>query len=153
ALGNRTLRAQSPADTVARLRIGTRELRGGQSAPVNLALVIDTSGSMEGAAIADARKAAIALVDKLGPGDRLAVVTFDSRTEVLVPSTVLDAQKVPAIKRQLEKMEARGTTDLATGLRVGYTQVNTWFNPKGVNRIVLISDGVPNDATPVLPLA
>ncbi len=153
ALGNKFLRAQAPGEAVARLRIGTHELRGAANAPVNLALVIDTSGSMEGDAIADARKAAIALVDKLVPGDRLAVVTFDSRTEVIVPSTVLDPTKMAAIKGRLARMQARGTTDLANGLQAGYSEVGNHFNPKGVNRIVLISDGVPNDPSPVLPLA
>src|SRR5439155_21476934 len=89
----------------------------------------------------------------LSDGDRLAVVTFDSRTEVLVPSTRLDRTSLVAIRARLGTIEARGTTDLAGGLTAGYQEVASHLAPNGVNRIVLLSDGVPNNPSPILPLA
>ncbi len=153
ALANRTLKALAPSETLARLRIGTRELQNAGHGPVNLALVVDTSGSMEGAAIRDARAASLALLDALSPGDQLAVVSFDSQARVLVPSTTISPRSLPAMRAQIETMQAVGTTDLAAGLRLGYTEVQRNFQQNGVNRIVLMSDGVPNDPAPVLPLA
>ena len=54
--------------------------------PLNLALVIDRSGSMSGSKLSYARKAARFLVGELSERDRLAIVTFDDEVEVLVPS-------------------------------------------------------------------
>jgi Ca-activated chloride channel family protein len=153
ALGNRYVHAAAPGEVIARLRIDVRALESRARPPVNLALVLDTSGSMEGKPIADARAAAQALLDALAPGDRLAVVTFDSRTQVLVPSTRLDAAAIAAVRLRLAAIEARGTTDLAGGLSAGYQEVSSHLLRDGVNRIVLVSDGVPNNAAPILPLA
>jgi Ca-activated chloride channel family protein len=152
-LGNKLVRAQAPGELVARLRIDARPLKRTFHPRINLALVIDTSGSMEGDAIRDARAAAKALVDSMSDGDRLAIVTFNSRTEVLVPSLLLDESNRRAIAARIDAIVARSTTDLAGGLGAGYREVSRFYNKSGLNRVVLISDGVPNDAAPILPLA
>ena len=54
--------------------------------PLNLALVIDRSGSMDGTPLSQARKAARFLARELSPADRLAIVVLDHEAEVLVPS-------------------------------------------------------------------
>src|SRR5262245_16242915 len=54
--------------------------------PVNIAIVIDRSGSMNGLRIAQAREAAIMAVSRLGPQDVASVVVFDNRVDVLVPA-------------------------------------------------------------------
>src|SRR5688572_15439885 len=64
-LGNAFVSAGQPADLVSRIRIRTRRLRHAPRPPINLALVVDTSGSMQGAAIANARAASLALLDML----------------------------------------------------------------------------------------
>ena len=59
--------------------------------PLNLALVIDRSGSMDGTPLSQARKAARFLAGELSPADRLAIVVFDHEAKLLVPSQpVLD---------------------------------------------------------------
>ena len=110
-----------------------------------MALAVDTSGSMEGAAIQDARDAGLKMIDALRDGDRLAVVIFNSRTEVLLPSTELDAGVREEIKAKIAKIEARGTTDMSGGLDAALEQVRAHANPKGVNRVILLGDGIPND--------
>lgn len=147
ALGNRFLPAGQRSDVVARLRIGTRAIDPTRRPRVNVALVVDTSGSMEGRAMDDARAASLAMVDTLGDGDRLAVVTFDAQARVLVPSTELDAGERANARARVRAMEARGTTDLAGGLRLGLLEVANHFRADGINRVVLLSDGVPNDRT------
>lgn len=148
ALANRYVKARDQNEVVARLRVSTRAVSGRRPA-INLGLVIDTSGSMEGAPIADARTAAGALLDALRPGDRLAVVTFDSRTEVLLPSTVLDTDNIGAARQKLSRIRARGTTDMAGGLSAGVQEVVRNFQQGGINRVVLLGDGVPNDEAPL----
>ena len=64
ALANRYVRAGVQSSVVARLRIGTRAPSAQGRAPINVALVIDTSGSMEGQPIADSRAASLAMVGR-----------------------------------------------------------------------------------------
>lgn len=103
--------------------------------------------------IEDARRASLALLDALAPGDSLAVVAFHSRAEVLAPSTRLDERSIETVRARIGKMAAYGTTDMAAGLQAGLDEVMRGFRPDGINRIVLVGDGVPNNEAPILPLA
>lgn len=152
-VGNAYVLAGEPSEVITRLRISTRALEGAARPPINLALVVDTSGSMMGEPIDDARNASLALLDALRPEDRLSVVAFHSETEVLLPSTHLAGADVRELRAQIGRMEARGTTDLAGGLRTGLEQLVSHFEPRGINRLVLLSDGVPNDPSSILGLA
>lgn len=153
APANRFTRAGETGEMTIRLRVGARALKNAPKAPVNLALVVDTSGSMEGEMIEDAKKASLALLDSLSPGDTLAVVAFHSRAEVLSPATRIDAKNAAKIREQIGKMKAHGTTDMAGGLRAGIDEVVKGLRADGVNRIVLLGDGVPNNESPMLGLA
>jgi Ca-activated chloride channel family protein len=153
ALANRYVLADKPASVVARLRIATHVPDAQRTGPVNVVLVVDTSGSMEGQPITDARAATLAMVDALADGDHLAVVAFGSRVEVLLPATELDGGNRKTARTSVEAMKAEGTTDLAGGLRAGIEQAQKYLDPHGVNRIVLVGDGVPNDENPIRPLA
>src|SRR5262249_45613257 len=120
--------------------------------PIHVVLVMDSSGSMEGPAIARAREAARALVDGLADGDHLAVVTFDSQSRVLVPSTVLDAKTRADARARVDARAARGPTAPAGGLQLGLAEAQRGYLGDGVNRLVLLSDGLPNDEAPIAAL-
>lgn len=150
--GNRYVPSGARSELVTRLRVTVRAAVDRRT-PVNLALVIDTSGSMEGRAIEDARRAALSLVDALHDGDRLAVVSFDSRAQVVAPSAVVDADSRARFHQKIQAMRARGTTDLASGLRLGIEQLARAWSNEGINRVVLLSDGVPNDAEGIEAMA
>jgi Ca-activated chloride channel family protein len=124
---------------------GTPPSRG--HGPVNLALVLDTSGSMEGEAIASTRAAAQALIDRMADGDRVSIVVFHSIGEVLVKSTRLDGKSRAQIAAKLGKLEARGTTDLASGWGLGLAELSAGRTEKTLNRLVLVTDGIPNDVS------
>ncbi|MCA9605748.1 MAG: VWA domain-containing protein, partial [Myxococcales bacterium] len=138
-LGNDLVMAGEPSEVVTRLRVETAVLEGAARPPINLALVIDTSGSMDGDPIADARAASLDLLSTLHPEDRLAVIAFHSETEVLLESTQLEGADLGELRSRIGRMEARGTTDLAGGLRAGLEEVVRHFEPDGINRLVLLS--------------
>jgi Ca-activated chloride channel homolog len=137
-------------EVVVRVRVTADHIDNAKRPPINLALVIDTSGSMAGESIERARAASIELLGRLSKGDVISVVTFGSTAEVLVPSTVLGDDITP-IRSKIEEMSANGTTDMAGGLAAGLVQVREHFDPKGINRIVFVGDGVPNDPAPIMP--
>jgi Ca-activated chloride channel homolog len=153
ALSNRFVPAGTETELLAQIRVGTDNASIRGRSPVNVALVVDTSGSMEGDPIQHAREASLALLESLGDGDRLSVVAFHSRADVLLESTALEDSDLDELRRKVGAMEARGTTDLEAGLQVGLEQLMSHLFYEGINRIVLLSDGVPNQEGSIVALA
>ncbi|MBI4955947.1 MAG: VWA domain-containing protein [Myxococcales bacterium] len=150
---DRFVEAGKPAALEVRVRLAVEPITGAKRTPANLALVVDTSGSMEGQAIADARAACLTMVETLVDGDRVAIVTFGSTAEVLVPSTVLDATSRAAVRDRIAAMQARGTTNMAAGLEAALAEVRSHAEEPRIHRMVVVSDGVPNDSSRLAGLA
>ena len=111
-------------------------------APVNLAIVIDRSGSMQGDKIEHARQAAMQAIDRLRDEDIVSVVTYDTSVEVLVPAT--KARDREEIKQRIARITARGNTALHAGVSKGAAEVRKFHGEKRVNRVILLSDGLAN---------
>ncbi len=112
--------------------------------PVNLAFVLDRSGSMSGQKIDLAKRAIETAVDRLLPTDRFAIVSYDDRIDVVVEGTTASREaKANAIDR-LRAIDARGSTDLGGGWLRGAEQVALALSDPGINRVLLLTDGLAN---------
>jgi Ca-activated chloride channel family protein len=110
--------------------------------PVNLALVIDKSGSMQGQKIEQAKAAALAAIDRLDSNDIISVIAYSSGVEVLVPATKLSDKR--AVRKRINQLRAAGSTALFAGTSKGAAEVRKFLERERVNRIILLSDGLAN---------
>jgi len=107
--------------------------------PLNIALVLDRSGSMAGEKMDFAKKAAFGIIDRLSPADFVSIVVYDELIDVVQPST--SVQFRDSIKMKLARIKPRGSTNLWGGSEKGYEQVKANFKKEYINRVLLISDG------------
>lgn len=116
----------------------------GRDLPMNLALVIDRSGSMQGQKIVDARQAALSMVDRLRRGDRVSIVSYSDDVRVDLRSTVINERTRRAVKRAIRRISASGSTFLSGGLEAGIRETRRHLRGDQANRVLLISDGLAN---------
>lgn len=130
-----------PLDLLVRISAPPLE-RSADRPPLNLGLVIDRSGSMEGAKLEQALQAAAFLVEELRPTDRLSVTGFDNRIRSVVPSRFADDRA--SILGEIRRIRAGGTTALHAGWLEGATRVSRHLDSRFPNRVILLSDGLAN---------
>lgn len=119
--------------------------RGDRLRPqMNLGLVIDRSGSMNGVhKMSYAKEAAINIVNKLRPTDRMAVVDYDDVVTLLWPSRpVLDRH---GLVEAISGLSPRGSTNLAGGMMGGIRAIQPQAGMDRVSRVILLSDGLANE--------
>ncbi|MEZ5406121.1 MAG: VWA domain-containing protein [Verrucomicrobiia bacterium] len=110
--------------------------------PLNLAVVLDRSGSMEGAKLEQAKQAAIALVNQLSDDDIFSLVVYDNEVQILIPAQPVEDKD--RLKSRISRIEAGGGTALYAGVEQGADQVQRYFSAKKINRVILLSDGLAN---------
>ena len=109
---------------------------------LNLSIVLDRSGSMEGGKMKRAREAAKYCIDNLLPTDRLSTVIFDHKVEILFPSQMIENKDF--LKRQIDRIHARGSTALHEAWVCGGLEVSRYLDDDAINRVLLITDGLAN---------
>lgn len=149
ALDTTTLRS---GETRIRAAVTLRGTNTGESErPVDLALVLDRSGSMSGEPIEAVRDAASALVARLPQGSRAAIVTFDDEVRVDYALTPIGDATLPSCQQAIRAIDAGGSTALADGWRRGRATLEPTLGDgagaghvMALRRIVLMTDGHAN---------
>ena len=134
-----------PREVVVQIDLDARRLEHGKRAPMNLAVVLDRSGSMQGAKIEKAKQAACVAVDQLGNDDYFSLVTFDNATDVLLPpARVGGVRERDELKARIDRIRPGGGTAIHAGVTLGAQQVRRYLEKEFVNRVILLSDGLAN---------
>jgi Ca-activated chloride channel homolog len=111
--------------------------------PLNLALVIDKSGSMAAEdKMSRVRASLRKMIEQLRPDDFVSIVVFDSEARVLCPS--MRVGNGYALKNAIERIEPGDSTNLHAGLMLGYREARKNFAAGATNRVILLTDGIAN---------
>jgi Mg-chelatase subunit ChlD len=111
--------------------------------PLNLALVIDHSGSMAAAdKMSQVKQALQTLIGKLRPEDLVSIVIFDDTAEVVMASTLVGNGQ--AHRRAIDSIYPDGSTNINAGLMLGYEEVARNQREDYTNRVILLTDGIAN---------
>jgi Ca-activated chloride channel family protein len=125
-----------------KVQLTGRALEMAARPPVNVALVIDKSGSMQGVKMDRAKEAAIQAISKLSPQDIVSIITYDTTVSVLAPAT--KASDKATLFDAVRRIHAGGDTALFAGVTKGAAEVRKFLERGRVNRVLLLSDGLAN---------
>lgn len=111
--------------------------------PLNLALVIDKSGSMaESDKMTRVKESLRTMLGKLRADDIVSIIIFDTDAQVLFPAgRVGDGYE---LRRAIDCIQPGGSTNLHAGLMLGYKEANKNFRKDSTNRVILLTDGIAN---------
>lgn len=138
-LGYETLEAAREHENFVFLDITTKSGLVGQQSPLNLAIVLDRSGSMKGKRLSNAVSAARGMIERLRDGDVVSLVTYNTTAEVKVASTEIDGRSRFTVLRELDDIAALGDTCISCGLEAANQLLARRVGM--VNQMLLLSDG------------
>jgi Ca-activated chloride channel homolog len=104
--------------------------------PLSIVILLDTSGSMSGTKLDNAKRSLSRFLDRLNSGDEAMLITFDSRPHVVQDFT----PDLDRIRRAIRRMQGNGSTALYDAILTGLKE-----SAKGHNRrhvLLLLSDGI-----------
>ncbi len=123
-----------------RVAVQARRIEEAAVPPRNLVFLLDVSGSMQSRdKLPLVKRGLRALVERLRPEDSVAIVVYAGASGVVLPPT--PGSRRDAILESLERLEAGGSTNAGEGIRIAYALAREHFDPQGINRVVLASDG------------
>ncbi|HEX8552915.1 MAG TPA: VWA domain-containing protein [Abditibacteriaceae bacterium] len=133
-------------DFLQTLMIELTPARGLSNLPLNLGILLDNSGSMEGAKLENAKSACALLLQQLQPHDRAAVCVFSSGARTIAPSQMFDDNAKRSALNAVSQLQIEGATEVLAGLNQVYAEVAPHRTPDVTTFVILLSDGEPTDA-------
>jgi Ca-activated chloride channel family protein len=112
-------------------------------APISMAVVLDTSGSMSGEKIEEAKRSVLRLVSEMSDKDEITVVRYSDTSEIVQPLARVGEVRA-TLASKIRALDAGGGTNIPAGLSRGLREIGEAGRGR-VRRIVLVSDGL--DAT------
>ncbi len=156
ALTSRNAVLSSAENFILYLLMETKPQGEGVRLPLNLGIVLDRSGSMYDEQRLDYVIEAIKyLIDNLGLDDKVAVVAFADRAEVAATAERVAADTA-GVKRaidDLDLLEIGGGTQMALGMEAALAEVEKYYSPNRLNRLLLLTDGQTYEERKCLDLA
>ncbi|MDR2072216.1 MAG: VWA domain-containing protein [Spirochaetaceae bacterium] len=130
----------NPGHLLTRIAIKGREFSPGERPKVNLVFLLDVSASMaEPNKLPLVKQAMELLVDKLGGADRVALCVYAGAAGTVLPPTSCDNKS--RIRNALNRLSAGGSTAGGEGIQLAYKLAEKNFDPAGINRVILCTDG------------
>ncbi|MBK9265341.1 MAG: VWA domain-containing protein [Polyangiaceae bacterium] len=152
-LGHSKVLRSKTGDTFLMLEArSSNDGRAKGAAPVNLSIVIDRSGSMKGTRLRNAINAAIGAVERLKDGDMVSVVTFDTRTQVVVPASVIGPSTRGTVISAISGITLGGDTCISCGIETAMAEMSlTGAGDGRIGRMIVLSDGDANHGLKDIP--
>lgn len=126
-------------------------VRDEKRAPISIAVVLDTSGSMGGEKIQEARRSVLRLISEMRDDDEIAVVRYSDTSELVQPLARVGSVR-SALSSRVAQLDAAGGTNIPGGLAHGLRALDESARGR-VRRIVLVSDGLDNTRSQAEDLA
>lgn len=134
----------SDSEEIVILKVGLNGVRrpSGERSPLNLALVIDRSGSMAGEKIRQAKAAAHQAVDQLASNDIVSLIVYGSEAMTFWPASRVGNGR--GLHQAIDRIETDGNTNLFGGVQLGAAELRKRLRQDYVHRVILLSDGLAN---------
>jgi len=134
------MRLNEPQLIYALLEYSPERATGGTtSPPLNIALILDRSTSMQGRHMDVVKATAIQILRRLRPQDTFSVIAFSDKAEVVIPATAnIDPSKLEA---RIQMLNSGGGTEIFNGLEAGYNEVRLTSNRSHIDHLILLTDG------------
>lgn len=135
------------ADLMIRITAGIAPATSSRRAPIDVAFIIDRSGSMGGGKLEVAKQGVSVALGHLDQQDRAALVMYDNEIDLVQELAPVSAQAKQAMAATLRRIEPRGSTNLGDGWLVGCQQIaRAMAGPADtrVRRAILLTDGQAN---------
>jgi Ca-activated chloride channel family protein len=126
------------------LAVSSESMTAEERPPMNVTLVLDTSGSMAGESIELLRDSCLAIAASLRAGDKVSMVEWNTDNIWTLAGYEVSGPNDPLLLDKIELLAAGGGTDLNGGLTSGYQLAQQVWDVDAINRLVLISDGGAN---------